>query len=112
MTAMFRFACYEDANPVHPAALLAYQNATRRIAYFDMHDSELTFDITSMTVSAFTTDEGQPLIGLALKSQPSRTTLYVPLDELANAIAQQQDDLLWRLLRMTTRTLPPQHRIA
>lgn len=111
MTMMFRFICYEEVNPTYPACLVAEHKATRRVAYFDSHD-ELTFDITSMAVSAFQTDEGQPLIGLALKSQPSRTTFYVPLDELANAIAQQQDDLLWRLLRMTTRTLPPQHRVA
>lgn len=107
---LYRFRCWEQHDATVQPSLIVNCIRSGRLAYFDSH-CELTFDITSMAVTVYEAD-GQPLIAIGLSSQPSRTTLYAPLDELANEIAGQQDDVLWRMLRMTTRLLRPEHRLA
>lgn len=107
---LYRFRCWEQHDTDYLPSLVASCRRSGRLAYFDTI-GEITFDITSMAPTQYEVD-GQPLIALSLSSQSSMTTIYAMLDELANEIAAAQDDKLWRLLRMTTRTLPEKHRIV
>lgn len=107
---VYRFHCWEQNDRSYQPSLIGYCNRSGRLAYFESH-CDLTFDITSMAATSYVADE-QPLICIALASQPPRISLYVPLHDLADAIAGQQDDVLWRMLRMTTRNLPSEHRLA
>ncbi|USM11472.1 hypothetical protein vBCbaSRXM_27 [Citromicrobium phage vB_CbaS-RXM] len=107
---LYLFRCWERHDDAYLPSLIANCKRTGRIAYFDSA-VEISFDITSMATSTYEC-EGQPLIALALASQSSRTTLFAPLNELADAIASEQNDALWRLLCQVTRGLAPQHRLA
>lgn len=111
MTPLYRFQCWEQSNPTYSPSLVATCGRTGRLGYFD-NQCDLTFDITSMAVTPYMTPEGEPLIAIALTSQPHRITLYSPLCELADAIAGQQDDTLWRMLRMISNQLPLKHRLG
>ncbi len=111
MTTLYRFACWEDQDRTYTPSLVCRSTRQPRIAYFDS-ERDLSFDIVSLAPSTYETEDGQPLMAVGLQSTPSRTTYYAILRDLADAIAGQQDDKLWRLLRMASRHLPAKHHLA
>ncbi len=106
---LYRFRCWEQHDADVQPSLIATDTRSGRLAFFDTQD-ELTFDITSMATTKYEAD-GEPLIAVAVASQPKGITLYATLDDLSNGIAGLQDDPLWRLLVQTTRSLAPEHRV-
>lgn len=107
---LYRFRCWEQHDAEYQPSLVASCRTTGRLAFFDTY-GDLQFDITSMATTRYEA-EGQPLIALALASEAKLVSIYAPLNELADGIAALQDDALWRMLCMTTRSLPEKHRLA
>lgn len=106
---LYRFHCWEQNNATFQPSLVANCLRSGRIGYFESH-CDLTLDIVSMAVTSYET-EGDPLIAIGLASQHGRITLYAALEELSNMIAQAHDDILWRLLVVTTRSLSLEKRV-
>jgi hypothetical protein len=109
MTSLYRFVCWEDQNRTHLPSLIGSHIQNKRLAYFDLVEREATYDITSLSTSSYIAED-QPLIAVQFRSMPSRSTLYAPLNELADFIASAQDDQLWRMLKQATRLLPAKFR--
>lgn len=107
---VYRFRCWEQTDPTYQPSLVADCTRSGRIAYFES-DGEATLDITSMSATSYMLDQNDPLIAVKIASRVGRGQLYIPLSDLTAAIAKLQDDILWRMLVVTTRSLQAQFRV-